>query len=91
MKEIVAHEKSCRGVYTGAIGYWGAAGNFTLNVAIRTALIRQGKLTFQTGGGIVVDSDPRLEFEETLHKARGIYLAWHRVNQQMQGSGRFDE
>jgi para-aminobenzoate synthetase component 1 len=64
-----------RGVYTGAIGYFGAGGDMNLNIAIRTIVVKDGTATFSVGGGIVADSDPALEYEETLHKGVGMAAA----------------
>ena len=64
-----------RGVYTGAIGWFGPGPRMHLNVAIRTVAIRGDTLRFNTGGGITADSDPHLEYDETLHKAEGIVRA----------------
>lgn len=65
-------EPVARGVYTGAIGGLGLDGQMTFNVAIRTLQIRGAAATLYVGGGIVADSDPAAEYEETLAKARGI-------------------
>lgn len=65
-------EPTARGPYCGAIGYIGVDGRMDLNIAIRTMLVQGSRVTFQVGGGIVADSDPRMEYEETLHKARGM-------------------
>lgn len=71
--EIIAElEPSRRGVYCGSIGYWSLTGDMDTNIAIRTAVVRGGRVYFSAGGGIVADSDPRLEYAETLDKARGI-------------------
>jgi para-aminobenzoate synthetase component 1 len=59
-------------VYTGAIGYIGFNGNIDLNIAIRTFLVKDDHVYFQVGGGIVADSDPEEEYEETLHKAKAL-------------------
>ncbi|ADV63220.1 para-aminobenzoate synthase, subunit I [Isosphaera pallida ATCC 43644] len=61
-----------RGPYTGAIGWIGRGGSARFNIAIRTAIIERDQVSFQVGGGIVADSDPQAEYEETLHKARGL-------------------
>ncbi len=67
-----------RGIYCGAIGWLGYNGESSFNIAIRT-LVRSGnRLTYQVGAGIVADSDPEKEYEETLHKAAGIRLAVER-------------
>lgn len=68
--EVIAElEPHARGPYCGAIGVFHPGGDFKLSVAIRTGVIREGTLTFWTGGGIVWDSNPRAEYEETLAKA----------------------
>jgi aminodeoxychorismate synthase component I len=75
MEIIRELEAKPRGIYCGAIGWLGFNGESSFNIAIRT-LIREGdKLIYQVGAGIVADSDPEKEYEETLHKAAGIRLA----------------
>jgi len=64
-----------RGVYGGAVGYISWAGDMDTAIAIRTAVIKDGKLYVQAGGGVVADSVPRLEWEETLNKARAMFRA----------------
>ncbi|MDX1269473.1 MAG: anthranilate synthase component I family protein, partial [Oceanisphaera sp.] len=64
-----------RGVYGGAVGYIGWNGNMDTAIAIRTAVIKGGKLYVQAGGGIVADSVPRLEWKETMNKARAVFRA----------------
>lgn len=61
-----------RGIYTGAIGYIGFDGQADFNIAIRTIILQQGKAFFSAGGGIVWDSDPKMEYEETIHKASAL-------------------
>ena len=75
-REIIEElEPVKRGLYTGAIGCFGFNGESRFNIAIRTA-IREGEtLHFHVGAGIVADSDPEKEWEETLHKAAGILQA----------------
>ncbi|MCL4535574.1 MAG: aminodeoxychorismate synthase component I [Bacteroidetes bacterium] len=68
-------EPTQRSVYCGAIGYIGYNGNMNTNVAIRTLIIKDDQVYFQVGGGIVADSDPEAEYQETLDKARGSILA----------------
>ncbi len=68
-------EKSPRSVYTGCIGYFGFNGQSEFNIAIRTAYQRGENFYFHTGGGIVAQSDPELEWQETLVKASGILKA----------------
>ncbi|AIR89137.1 anthranilate synthase component I [Pseudomonas cremoricolorata] len=64
-----------RGVYGGAVGYFGWNGNMDTAIAIRTAVIKNGELHVQAGGGIVADSVPALEWEETLNKRRAMFRA----------------
>ncbi len=64
-----------RGIYGGAVGYLGWNGNMDTAIAIRTAVIKAGKLYVQAGGGIVADSVPALEWKETMNKARAIFRA----------------
>lgn len=74
--EIIAQlEPVARGVYTGAIGYLGAGGRVDLNVAIRTLTLRGGYAYFHVGGGIVADSEPEAEYQESLDKGLGIARA----------------
>ncbi len=61
-----------RGVYTGAIGYISFHETMDLNMAIRTMIIKNKNVYFHVGGGIVSDSDPEKEYEETMHKARAL-------------------
>ncbi len=71
--EIIAElEPSERGVYCGSIGYSSVTGALDTNIAIRTAVARDGRVTFSAGGGITFDSDPAQEYRETLDKARGM-------------------
>ena len=71
--EIIAElEPSERGVYCGTIGYLSLTGAMDTSIAIRTALVRSGRVYFSAGGGIVADSEPAQEYRETLAKARGI-------------------
>jgi para-aminobenzoate synthetase component 1 len=64
-----------RHVYCGAMGYVGFDGRLDLNIAIRTLTLRNGQAYFHAGGGIVADSVPDAEYEETLHKARALAAA----------------
>ncbi|HWN17554.1 MAG TPA: aminodeoxychorismate synthase component I [Gemmatimonadales bacterium] len=71
--EIIAElEPTQRGVYCGSIGYVSATGAMDTSIVIRTYLALGGQVYFQAGGGIVADSDPELEYRETLDKARGL-------------------
>ena len=74
--EIIAQlEETPRGIYTGAIGYFGFDGRSQFNIAIRTAVKQGNTIRFQVGAGIVADSIPEREWEETLHKASGLLRA----------------
>ena len=64
-----------RGVYAGAVGYIGFHGDMDLAIAIRTALLKGGHLYVQAGGGIVADSVPEAEWQETQNKARAVLRA----------------
>jgi para-aminobenzoate synthetase component 1 len=75
MEIIDELEPTRRGVYTGAIGYYGLGGRSAFNIAIRTLLIEGDRVHYQVGGGIVADSDPQAEYEETLHKGQGLRQA----------------
>ena len=69
-----------RGVYGGAVGYIGWNGNMDTAIAIRTAVIKDDTLYIQAGAGIVADSVPRSEWEETLNKARAVFRAVSMAN-----------
>jgi para-aminobenzoate synthetase component I len=74
--EIIQELEPCpRGLYTGAIGFLGANGESQFNIAIRTLTVEEGIAGFHAGAGIVADSIPEMEWQETLHKAAGILAA----------------
>jgi para-aminobenzoate synthetase component 1 len=74
--EIIAElEPTARGPYCGSLGYIGFDGSMDLNILIRTFTLGRGWAQFPVGGGIVADSDPAGEYEETLHKAAGLLSA----------------
>jgi len=75
MEIIEELEPEPRGLYTGAIGYFGFNGESQFNIAIRTVVIENGVAHFHVGAGIVADSQPEHEWQETLDKAAGILLA----------------
>jgi len=75
MEIIDELEKFPRGPYGGAVGYISYTGNMDLGITIRTMMLENGMLSVQAGAGIVADSDPRSEYEETLHKAGGMFRA----------------
>jgi para-aminobenzoate synthetase component 1 len=89
MEIIDETEPTARGVYTGSIGFIGIDGSACLNIAIRTIIIRGRKAFVQTGGGIVADSDPEAEWQETITKARaliaGIRATWHQGGEHRKG------
>jgi anthranilate synthase component 1 len=64
-----------RGIYAGAVGYVGFHGDMDLAIAIRTAVIKDGQIHVQAGAGIVADSDPEAEWQETHSKARAMLRA----------------
>jgi anthranilate synthase component 1 len=64
-----------RGIYAGAVGYLGFNGDMDLAIAIRTAVLKDKQLHVQAGAGIVADSDPQSEWEETRNKARAVLRA----------------
>jgi para-aminobenzoate synthetase component 1 len=72
MEIIDELEPTARGVYTGSIGFVGLDGTVCLNIAIRTVIITGGRAFVQSGGGIVADSDPQAEWDETVVKARAL-------------------
>lgn len=75
MRIIDELEPTRRNIYTGALGYLDLAGNMDFNILIRTLLLKDGKVYFHVGGGIVADSDPEAEYQETLVKAKAIFEA----------------
>jgi anthranilate synthase component 1 len=75
MEIIEELEPERRGVYAGAIGYFGAGGDMDTCIALRTAVVKDGMVYVQAGGGIVADSDPEAEFQESCNKARALVRA----------------
>ncbi|MAD45019.1 MAG: anthranilate synthase component I [Oceanospirillaceae bacterium] len=75
MEIIDEVESTKRGVYGGAVGYLSWSGNMDMAIAIRTAVIKDGKLNIQAGAGVVADSVPQLEWEETMNKGRAMFRA----------------
>ena len=74
--EIISElEETARGPYTGSIGYLNQDGDMDLNILIRTVVIEGMKFNFRSGAGIVTDSEPISELEETRAKARGMIIA----------------
>ena len=75
MEIIEELEPSRRGVYCGSIGYIGFNGNMSTNIAIRTMILEDNMIVFNSGGGVVYDSDPIKEYDETIAKVRGLLNA----------------
>ncbi len=75
MQIIDELEPAARGPYTGSFGYISLSGEMDLNIIIRTFVIKDGKVHIQVGGGIVADSDPAREYDETIHKAAALMKA----------------
>ena len=75
MQIISEFENTCRNAYAGALGYFGFEGNHDSCIAIRTAIIQDGNINLQAGAGIVADSVPEMEFNETINKAKGMFYA----------------
>lgn len=74
--EIIEGLEPCkRGIYGGSVGYFGYSGNMDMCIAIRTMVIKDNRIYIQAGAGIVADSDPEKEFEETENKAKGMLKA----------------
>jgi anthranilate synthase component 1 len=59
-------------VYAGAVGYFGADGSMDTCIVLRTAVVKDGMMYVQAGGGVVADSVPELEYQETVNKARAL-------------------
>ncbi len=75
MQIIEELEPSRRGLYAGGVGYFGADGDMDTCIALRTALVKDGTMHVQAGAGVVADSDPAAEYEETRAKARALFRA----------------
>ena len=75
MQIIEELEPIKRGIYAGAVGYFGFSGNMDTCITIRTILIKGKKAYIQAGAGIVADSDPQMEYQETLNKAQALLEA----------------
>jgi anthranilate synthase component 1 len=74
--QIIAEQESVqRGFYAGALGYFSYDGNLDSCITLRTALLKAGQLYIQAGGGVVADSDPAAEYQETINKATALFKA----------------
>ena len=67
------HER--RGIYAGAVGYFSAGGGMDTCISLRTAVVKDGVMYVQAGGGVVADSDPETEYQESCNKARALIRA----------------
>ena len=75
MEIIDEVEPTRRGVYSGCIGYFGANGDMDSAIALRTGVIKDGTLYVQAGGGVVADSEPEFEYQESVNKSRALIRA----------------
>jgi anthranilate synthase component 1 len=75
MEIIEELEPEQRGIYAGCIGYFAANGEMDTCIGLRTAVVKDGVMYVQAGGGVVADSDPEAEFQETVMKARALMRA----------------
>ncbi|MDP3458564.1 MAG: anthranilate synthase component I [Hyphomonas sp.] len=75
MQNIDDVEPSRRGIYGGAVGYFGWNGDLDTCIALRTAVIKDGQIHIQAGGGVVLDSVPQYEYDETVHKSGALRRA----------------
>jgi len=75
MEIIDEIEASKRGIYAGCVGYFGADGSMDNCIALRTAIVKDGMMHVQAGAGVVADSDPLKEHEETVNKAKALFRA----------------
>jgi para-aminobenzoate synthetase component 1 len=80
MEIIEELEPHARNVYTGSIGYISFHGRMDLNIAIRTMVKKNDRLYMQFGGGITADSDPTMEYCETIHKGKALFKAAGAIN-----------
>jgi len=79
MEIIDEIETARRGIYGGAVGYFGWNGDMDTCIALRTAVLEGGRMHVQAGGGVVHESDPQYEYDETLHKANALIRAAERA------------
>lgn len=90
--EIIAElERESRGTYAGAIGYLGFSGNMDSCITIRTIVFKQGKAYVQAGGGIVWDSIPENEYQESVNKAKALLTAIRTAEQMFPPPARNDD
>lgn len=77
MQIIAEQEQDLRGPYAGALGYFSYDGNLDSCIMLRTALVKDKRIHIQSGAGIVADSNPSMEYQETVNKARAMFTAVH--------------
>jgi anthranilate synthase component I len=87
MEIIDELEPEKRGVYGGGLGYFSANGDMDMCIALRTAVVKDEKLYIQAGGGVVYDSDPEAEFQETVNKSKAIRAAAQNAGRFARGNG----
>ncbi len=87
MQIIDELEPEKRGIYGGAIGYFAANGEMDMCIALRTGVVKDGRLYVQAGGGVVYDSDPASEYMECVHKSRAMVRAAEGAVQFLRGNG----
>jgi anthranilate synthase component I len=88
MEIIEEQEPVRRGIYAGCIGYFAADGTMDTCIGLRTAVVKDGTMYVQAGCGVVADSNPELEYEETRHKARALFRAAEEAVRFAAGEGR---
>ncbi|HRO14270.1 MAG TPA: anthranilate synthase component I [Paracoccus sp. (in: a-proteobacteria)] len=87
MQIIDELEPEKRGIYGGAVGYFAANGEMDMCIALRTGVVKDGTLYVQAGGGVVYDSDPESEFQETVNKSRALVRAAEGAARFVRGNG----
>lgn len=87
MQIIDELEPEKRGVYGGAVGYFAANGEMDMCIALRTGVVKDQALYIQAGGGVVYDSDPDAEFQETVNKSRALRRAAEEASRFLRGNG----
>ena len=88
MEIIDELEPEKRGVYGGGVGYFSANGDMDMCIALRTGVVKDGALYVQAGGGVVYDSDPEAEFQETVNKSRALVMAAREAGRFARGGNR---
>src|SRR5690606_37851637 len=87
MEIIDELEPEKRGVYGGSVGYFAGNGEMDMCIALRTGLVKDGALYIQAGGGVVYDSDPEAEFQETVNKSKALQRAAEGAARFVRGNG----